>query len=95
MTVDPDQRVAVWNADRSRTTARLPVQFLPDLALAQAPSLRSLGPYYVYTPLDVKQQFGNAEVYKNPDRLADLQQSYAARQSELDLLYRAYERRAG
>jgi ATP-binding cassette subfamily F protein 3 len=43
----------------------------------------------------MKQQFGNAEVYKNPDRLADLQQSYAARQSELDLLYRAYERRAG
>ena len=43
----------------------------------------------------MKQQFGNAETYKNPDRLADLQQSYEAKQSELDLLYRAYERRAG
>jgi len=43
----------------------------------------------------MKQQFGNAEVYKSPDRLADLQQSYEAKQSELDLLYRAYERRAG
>lgn len=43
----------------------------------------------------MKQQFGDAEIYKNPDRLADLQQSYAAKQSELDLLYRAYERKAG
>jgi ATP-binding cassette subfamily F protein 3 len=38
----------------------------------------------------MKQQFGNADIYKNPDRLAD-----EAKQSELDLLYRAYERRAG
>lgn len=44
---------------------------------------------------DMKEQFGNADIYKNPDRLADLQQSYEARQSELDLLYRAYERKAG
>jgi len=44
---------------------------------------------------EMKQQFGNAEIYKNPDRLADLQQSYESKQSELDLLYRAYERRAG
>jgi len=43
---------------------------------------------------DMKQQFGNADIYKSPDRLADLQQSYEAKQSELDLLYRAYERRA-
>ncbi len=43
----------------------------------------------------LKQQFGNAEIYKNPDLLADLQQTYDARQSELDLLYRAYDRRAG
>jgi ATP-binding cassette subfamily F protein 3 len=43
----------------------------------------------------MKQQFGNAEIYKNPDRLADLQQTYEAKQSELDLLYRAYERKAG
>jgi ATP-binding cassette, subfamily F, member 3 len=43
----------------------------------------------------MKQQFGNAEIYRNPDRLAELQQTYEAKQSELDLLYRAYERRAG
>ncbi len=43
----------------------------------------------------MKQQFGNAEIYKSPDRLAELQQSYEAKQSELDLLYRAYERKAG
>jgi ATP-binding cassette subfamily F protein 3 len=43
----------------------------------------------------LKQQFGNAEIYKNPDLLADLRQTYDARQSELKLLYRAYDRRAG
>jgi hypothetical protein len=43
----------------------------------------------------MKQQFGSAEIYKSPDRLAELQQSYEAKQSELDLLYRAYERKAG
>ncbi|MEN6334192.1 MAG: ribosomal protection-like ABC-F family protein [Phycisphaerales bacterium] len=43
----------------------------------------------------MKEQFGDAEIYKNPDRLADLQQTYANKQSELDLLYRAYERKAG
>jgi len=43
----------------------------------------------------MKQQFGDAEIYKNPDRLADLQQTYEAKQTELDLLYRAYERKAG
>ena len=29
------------------------------------------------------------------DRLAELQQIYDAKQTELDLLYRAYDRRAG
>jgi len=43
----------------------------------------------------MKQRFGDAEIYKNPDRLAELQQDYSARQTELDLLYRAYDRRAG
>jgi ATP-binding cassette subfamily F protein 3 len=41
----------------------------------------------------LKQCFGDAEIYKNPDRLADLQQTYNDKQAELDLLYRAYERR--
>ena len=43
----------------------------------------------------MKQRFGDAEIYKNPDRLAELQQTYDAKQAELDLLYRAYDRRAG
>jgi len=42
----------------------------------------------------MKQRFGDAEIYKNPDRLADLQQTYHDKQSELDLLYQAYDRRA-
>ncbi len=44
---------------------------------------------------EMKERFGDEAVYKNPDRLAELQESYAARQTELDLLYRAYDRRAG
>jgi ATP-binding cassette subfamily F protein 3 len=44
---------------------------------------------------DMKQRFGDAELYRNPDRLAELQQDYNAKQAELDLLYRAYDRRAG
>jgi ATP-binding cassette subfamily F protein 3 len=43
----------------------------------------------------MKQRFGDAEIYKNPDRLAELQQDYDNKQTELDLLYRAYDRRAG
>jgi ATP-binding cassette subfamily F protein 3 len=42
----------------------------------------------------MKQRFGDAEIYKNPDLLAELQKTYDAKQSELDLLYRAYDRRA-
>ena len=44
---------------------------------------------------EMKERFGDEAVYKNPDRLAELQESYAAQQTELDLLYRAYDRRAG
>jgi len=44
---------------------------------------------------NMKQRFGDAELYKNPERFAELQQDYDARQAELDLLYRAYDRRAG
>jgi ATP-binding cassette, subfamily F, member 3 len=43
----------------------------------------------------VKQRFGDAEVYKNPELLEELQHTYDAKTTELDLLYRAYERRAG
>jgi ATP-binding cassette subfamily F protein 3 len=44
---------------------------------------------------NMKQRFGHAEIYKNPDLLAELQRTYDAKQSELDLLYRAYDRRTG
>jgi len=44
---------------------------------------------------EMKERFGDEAVYRNPDRLAELQESYAAQQTELDLLYRAYDRRAG
>ena len=37
--------------------------------------------------------FGDAEVYKDPDRIAALQRDYDAKTAELKLLYRAYERR--
>ncbi len=43
----------------------------------------------------MKQRFGDAEVYRNPELLAELQRTFDAKTSELDLLYRAYERRAG
>jgi ATP-binding cassette subfamily F protein 3 len=44
---------------------------------------------------DMKQRFGDAELYRNPDRFTELQEDYDAKQAELDLLYRAYDRRAG
>ena len=42
----------------------------------------------------MKERFGDAMIYKNPQQLAELQQSYDAKTAELDLLYRAYEHRA-
>jgi len=44
---------------------------------------------------EMKERFGDEAIYRNPDRLAELQENYAAQQAELDLLYRAYDRRAG
>ncbi len=43
---------------------------------------------------DMKERFGDAEVYKNPDLITQLQADFDAKTAELDLLYRAYERRA-
>jgi ATP-binding cassette subfamily F protein 3 len=43
----------------------------------------------------MKERFGDEMVYKNPEQLVELQQSYDAKTAELKLLYRAYERRAG
>ncbi|MBN1804815.1 MAG: ABC-F family ATP-binding cassette domain-containing protein [Sedimentisphaerales bacterium] len=43
---------------------------------------------------DMKERFGHAEIYKNPQQLARLQQTYDSKIGELDLLYQAYEHRA-
>jgi ATP-binding cassette subfamily F protein 3 len=42
----------------------------------------------------MKERFGDAMIYKNPQQLAELQQDYDAKTAQLDLLYRAYEHRA-
>ena len=44
---------------------------------------------------DMKERFGQAEIYKDPRQLAQLQQAYDDKTAELNLLYQAYERRAG
>jgi len=44
---------------------------------------------------EMKERFGDAAIYKNPEQLAELQRSYDAKTDELELLYRAYEDRAG
>jgi ATP-binding cassette subfamily F protein 3 len=44
---------------------------------------------------EMKERFGDAAIYKNPQQLAQLQHSYDGKTAELNLLYRAYERRAG
>ena len=43
----------------------------------------------------MKERFGEEAIYKNPAQLAELQRDYDANVAELDLLYRAYDRRAG
>jgi ATP-binding cassette subfamily F protein 3 len=43
----------------------------------------------------MKERFGDEMIYKNPERLTELQRSFDAKTAELELLYRAYERRAG
>lgn len=42
---------------------------------------------------EIKERFGDAEIYKNPEQLAQLQITFDATTAELNLLYRAYERR--
>lgn len=44
---------------------------------------------------EMKERFGDEAIYKNPAHLAELQRDYDANVAELDLLYRAYDRRAG
>ena len=43
----------------------------------------------------MKERFGDEMIYKNPQHLAELQRSFDTKTAELELLYRAYERRAG
>jgi len=43
---------------------------------------------------EMKERFGEATIYKNPDQLAELQNGYDTKTEELELLYRAYERHA-
>ena len=43
----------------------------------------------------MKERFGDEMIYRNPQRFAELQCSFEAKTAELELLYRAYERRAG
>ncbi|MBN2181892.1 MAG: ABC-F family ATP-binding cassette domain-containing protein, partial [Sedimentisphaerales bacterium] len=44
---------------------------------------------------EMKERFGDAAIYKNPEQFSELQQKYDEKAAELDLLYQAYERRAG
>ena len=43
----------------------------------------------------IRERFGDATIYKNPEQFAELQQIYDDKTAELDLLYQAYEHRAG
>ncbi|MBN2590954.1 MAG: ABC-F family ATP-binding cassette domain-containing protein [Sedimentisphaerales bacterium] len=43
----------------------------------------------------MRERFGDENIYKNPDQFAELQEQYSAKEAELDLLYHAYEHRAG
>ena len=43
----------------------------------------------------MRERFGDENIYKNPARFTELQQEYNTKTNELDLLYQAYERRAG
>jgi len=44
---------------------------------------------------EIRERFGDAMIYKNPEQFAELQQIYDDKTAELDLLYQAYERQAG
>ena len=43
----------------------------------------------------MEERFGDEMIYKNPQHLAELRRSFDAKTAELELLYRAYECRAG
>ena len=43
----------------------------------------------------MRERFGDATIYKNPEQFTELQQEYDDKTAELDLLYQVYERRTG
>jgi ATP-binding cassette subfamily F protein 3 len=45
--------------------------------------------------VQIRERFGDENIYKNPSLFAELQQEYNSKTTELDLLYQAYEHRAG
>ena len=42
---------------------------------------------------DMRERFGDPLIYKNPPQFKELQQQYKENETELDLLYQAYEKR--
>jgi len=44
---------------------------------------------------EIRERFGDATIYRNPERFSELQQKYDGKNAELELLYQAYEHRAG
>jgi ATP-binding cassette, subfamily F, member 3 len=42
---------------------------------------------------DMRERFGDPLLYKNPDQFKELQQEYDEKETELDLLYQAFEKR--
>jgi hypothetical protein len=44
---------------------------------------------------EIKERFGDASIYKNPEQFSELQQKYDGKNAELELLYQAFEHRAG
>jgi ATP-binding cassette subfamily F protein 3 len=44
---------------------------------------------------EIRERFGEASIYKNPEQFSELQQIYDGKNAELELLYQAFEHRAG
>ena len=44
--------------------------------------------------VEMRERFGDENIYKNPEQFNELKQDYDSKTIELDLLYQAYEHRA-
>jgi ATP-binding cassette subfamily F protein 3 len=86
----PKRRAATMRKPRTETPAELKrfnkysVEQIEEMITALEQELAGM-----------KERFGDETVYKNPQQLTQLQRSFDDKTAELDLLYRAYERRAG